>query len=929
MGFFDKVERFIDDVLLLPEDVRVALEGGDAALDSGDHQQAERLFLKVLADRPTLARAAVGLAHARHGLGDQAGTLAALAEARELVPEDGELALWTARVAHARGEDTLALESAQAATRALVSEGGPKFADACAALAWVEWRRGRPDRAARELRKALSVSPDKADLRVALVEALVDASDFGPARTAATGVEPSSIHAEQALRLGRALVRAGTPERAVDFLVRAADGMPAALVDLARGALRRGESDQAEVHARQAVASGAGADALQALGEVLVARGALTDAAEAFSAAAAMVPEDRAVVLWRMAARVVPLDSPEQLLRYVDGVESCAPGDPAARAIRAWAKPETLDLDTTGPIEPREHLARAEAALRDGEPARAILSLDAFDVARENTQFAEVDAARGADARRRALRGLWVHGGGVDLAAAIDAVIRFGEHHGLREVVRDAARLRDELDRPLLMAVLGEFNAGKSTLINAFIGADVAPMGIVPTTATLNLLRGGAERMVRVVFRDGHTREGPYEQLKPWLKELEALGADARGAARVDQVEIVLPSETLERVWILDAPGTNALDADHESLAREAARRADAVMWVFDAAQAGKLSETKMHTSLREQGRAVIPVLNKTDRLREGELEEVSDVVQEGFGQAPVPISAKAALKSRLADDEQAYQESGFPALLEHLETTIFSQTRRLKRGACAGRLAATLDVALSQGRQELEDAAEERAGIVAKRKALVDMHDDLTLAIDDALRALERELDSAFEAAADEVLSFVRPRRNRFARHGVHPEDRAFLIEVLERGVHSAVNACERRLRARLRGVFAEVEDPGSELDSALGPALAGFLGYQRGRLASGAIERFFDESLPQAELQRTAIAAALAPARADAREELRRPLEESVTALHSAVDGRLAERLEHLADRDAVQRTRVFAPMESLREVLVEIARGRISRG
>src|SRR5699024_5666774 len=46
-----------------------------------------------------------------------------------------------------------------------------------------------------------------------------------------------------------------------------------------------------------------------------------------------------------------------------------------------------------------------------------------------------------------------------------------------------AQQLTWELDNPLSIALVGEFNAGKSTLLNAIIGEEVAPVGILPTTA--------------------------------------------------------------------------------------------------------------------------------------------------------------------------------------------------------------------------------------------------------------------------------------------------------------------------------------------------------------------------------------------------------------------------------------------------------------
>jgi hypothetical protein len=57
VGLLDRVGRFLDDVLLLPEDVRDALETGDDALRAELFPEAERMFLEVLATRPGLGRA--------------------------------------------------------------------------------------------------------------------------------------------------------------------------------------------------------------------------------------------------------------------------------------------------------------------------------------------------------------------------------------------------------------------------------------------------------------------------------------------------------------------------------------------------------------------------------------------------------------------------------------------------------------------------------------------------------------------------------------------------------------------------------------------------------------------------------------------------------------------------------------------------------
>ena len=76
----------------------------------------------------------------------------------------------------------------------------------------------------------------------------------------------------------------------------------------------------------------------------------------------------------------------------------------------------------------------------------------------------------------------------------------------LGHLVGDVARAAANLDQPLLVTVMGEFSSGKSSFVNAFIGADVAPTGITPTTATINVVRYGRERGGRIIAARRHAR---------------------------------------------------------------------------------------------------------------------------------------------------------------------------------------------------------------------------------------------------------------------------------------------------------------------------------------------------------------------------------------------------------------------------------------
>ena len=108
-----------------------------------------------------------------------------------------------------------------------------------------------------------------------------------------------------------------------------------------------------------------------------------------------------------------------------------------------------------------------------------------------------------------------------ELAAFLEKVV--ATRRELGHFVGEIARAAANLDQPLLVTVMGEFSSGKSSFVNAFIGADVAPTGITPTTATINVVRYGRERGGRIIARrrlDARARLG------------RADGAPARADAR-------------------------------------------------------------------------------------------------------------------------------------------------------------------------------------------------------------------------------------------------------------------------------------------------------------------------------------------------------------------------------------------------------------
>jgi small GTP-binding protein len=250
---------------------------------------------------------------------------------------------------------------------------------------------------------------------------------------------------------------------------------------------------------------------------------------------------------------------------------------------------------------------------------------------------------------------------------------------GPRADLERLAQLVGEMDELFLLVVAGEYNAGKSTFINALLGDEVFAMGDLPTTRVISILR--------------HGESGPPEP--------------AGEHTRIYRY----PLEVLRDLEIVDTPGTNSIERMEEEITRGFVPRADLVLFVTSLLQPLTASELDFLGHIREWGKKVIFVVNGVDRRNSDEqIERVREYlareVQSRLG-GPEPttyfISALRALRRKVAakaagatDADQAAPpdpRDEFPALERYLVETLRETERvRLKLLSPLGVLRHVLD---------------------------------------------------------------------------------------------------------------------------------------------------------------------------------------------------------------------------------------------
>ncbi len=316
------------------------------------------------------------------------------------------------------------------------------------------------------------------------------------------------------------------------------------------------------------------------------------------------------------------------------------------------------------------------------------------------------------------------------------------------------------------LVVIGLFKRGKSSLINALLGQELAPVAVTPLTSAITFFEYDAQTSARIYLNDERNFPVAINEIAGYIAEEYNPG----NKKNVRYLKVFCNNPILKKMIIVDTPGLGSLFDHNTNTTMDFLPRIDAALFVLGADLPVSKADVEFLTEVNNMIPKVLFVLNKSDLLASEDLEKITDynrkMLKTVYGNGNkdieiIPVSVRDYFIKRDASDNRNPDPGNIRLLNDKIEQSIVVSRDEIlvhkgatRLYALADELSALLKVKSDTLQMPLNELEYKRKAMQSSIDFLMAGKEDFTAVINNRIKQLQDKITETAENKRKELLA-------------------------------------------------------------------------------------------------------------------------------------------------------------------------------
>lgn len=220
------------------------------------------------------------------------------------------------------------------------------------------------------------------------------------------------------------------------------------------------------------------------------------------------------------------------------------------------------------------------------------------------------------------------------------------------------------------VAILGQFKAGKSSLINSLINRDILPTGVIPVTAIISELFYSPSDQIIIKYLHGKEKQITADQLKDYVTE----AANPNNGKQVASAYIGIPEmKLLQGIRLIDTPGLGSIFVNNTETTQQWSPQTTIALIVISAERPLSEQDKQLLEKIKRYSYKTYCVLSKVDLFTDDQISQITQFVSSALDKTlgtTIPILQYSTKQDTDKYKQQLYK-TVFQPLLASTSTEI------------------------------------------------------------------------------------------------------------------------------------------------------------------------------------------------------------------------------------------------------------------